>query len=113
MPILILSARDATDEKIAALDLGADDYITKPFDGDELLARLRSALRRAGVQGAQDGVLRHGPITIDRARHRMMLNNEPVPLTRREFSVLVMFVEAGGRILTHQADPARRVGSGP
>jgi two-component system KDP operon response regulator KdpE len=102
MPILILSARDATDEKIAALDLGADDYVTKPFDSDELLARLRSALRRAGLQVAQDGVLRHGPIAVDRARHHVTLGDVSVSLTRREFSVLAMLVEAGGRILTHQ-----------
>ena len=108
LPILILSARDATAEKIAALDLGADDYITKPFDGDELLARLRAALRRSGIRSAQAGVLRHGDLAMDMARHAITLAGRPIDLTPREYAVLAILMEAGGRISTH-AQLLRRV----
>lgn len=103
-PILVVTARDDTAEKIAALDLGADDYVTKPFDGDELLARLRSALRRAGRAGQNDGSdapLVLGPLRIDIARHETLCRGKPVQLTPREFAVLVTLAEAGGRIVTH------------
>jgi two-component system, OmpR family, KDP operon response regulator KdpE len=66
--LLVVSARDATEDKVAALDLGADDYVTKPFDSEELLARLRVALRRSEAKGA--GVVRAGEVTIDPAAHR-------------------------------------------
>lgn len=101
IPTLVLSAELDTAEKVAALDLGADDYITKPFDGDELLARLRVLLRRAGAP--VDGILRHGPIALDPARHRATLAGEPLALTPREFALLAALVESGGRIQTHAA----------
>ncbi len=107
-PLLVLTARNATADKIAALDLGADDYVTKPFDGDELLARLRSALRRAGRAIASDGVLRHGPLEIDAARHELRLNGQTVALTPREFAVIEVLIAAAGRLVTH-ADLLRRV----
>lgn len=100
-PLLILTARDTTADKIAALDLGADDYVTKPFDGDELLARLRAALRRAGRAIAADGLLRHGPLAIDPTRHELRRDDRPVPLTPREFAVIEVLVAAGGRLVTH------------
>jgi two-component system KDP operon response regulator KdpE len=103
IPMLVLSARDATSEKIAALDLGADDYVTKPFDGDELLARLRSALRRAGAAPARDAVVRHKGIAVDRGRHKVSMDGRDIALTPREFAVLAALVEAGGRVLTHGA----------
>ncbi len=103
IPILVLSARDATAEKIAALDLGADDYVTKPFDGDELLARLRSALRRTGAPAGGDTVLRHGAIAMDLGRHMVLVEDREVTLTPREFAVLEALVRAGGRVLTHVA----------
>lgn len=108
MPILVLTARDATEEKVAALDLGADDYITKPFDGDELLARLRSALRRAGRPVPTDGPLQHGTISIDLGRHQVTRDGAPIALTPREFAVLQVLAEAGGRLVTHP-DLLRRV----
>ncbi len=107
-PMIVLTARDATADKIAALDLGADDYVTKPFDGDELLARLRAALRRAGRAIAADGVLRHGPFELDAARHELRLDGQPVALTPREFAVMEVLIAAGGRLVTH-ADLLRRV----
>lgn len=103
IPILVLSARDETAEKIAALDLGADDYVTKPFDGDELLARLRSALRRSGVPAAGGDVLRHGPIAMDIGRRVVLVDGREISLTPREFAVLEALVRAGGRVLTHVA----------
>jgi two-component system KDP operon response regulator KdpE len=103
VPILVVTARHETSEKIAALDLGADDYVTKPFDGDELLARLRAALRRGGTRRQGDGRMDFGPISIDVARHQVTRNGVPVTLTPREFAVLRALVEADGRVLTHAA----------
>lgn len=102
VPVIVLSARGEVAEKVAALDLGASDYITKPFDGEELLARLRVALRqKAGA--AADEVLAHGPIRIDRARHEVTLSGRAVSVTPKEFTLLAALVEAGGRVLTHAA----------
>ncbi|HEX7710173.1 MAG TPA: response regulator transcription factor [Sphingomonadaceae bacterium] len=104
VPIIVVTARSDVSEKIAALDLGADDYVTKPFDADELLARLRSALRRAESNGeARPESVEFGPIAIDRARHEARLNGAPVALTPKEFAVLETLTEAGGRVLTHAA----------
>jgi len=102
-PIIVVTARSEVAEKIAALDLGADDYVTKPFDGDELLARLRSAVRRAAPGPAAADVMSHGGIAVDVARHEVTVSGRPVLLTPREFAVLRALVEAGGRILTHAA----------
>jgi two-component system KDP operon response regulator KdpE len=103
LPIIVVTARDDINEKIAALDLGADDYVTKPFDSDELLARLRSALRRAGGPIKTDAPLSFGPVQLDPARHEVTRNGDLVALTPREFAVLQALIEAGGRILTHAA----------
>lgn len=103
LPIIVVTARNDTTEKIAALDLGADDYVTKPFDSDELLARLRSALRRSGAARAPDAPLVLGPLKLDVARHAVTCRGEPVSLTPREFSVLEALMDGGGRILTHAA----------
>jgi len=103
LPIIVVTARDDTAEKITALDLGADDYVTKPFDSDELLARLRSALRRAGLAAEAVEVRSFGPLTLDRTRHEATCRGEPVTLTPRDFAVLEALMEAGGRILTHTA----------
>jgi len=102
VPVIVLTARSETSEKIAALDLGADDYVTKPFDPDELLARLRSALRRADPGGAAE-VLSHGPVVLDRGRHEVTLRGAKVALTPKEFALLELLMEAGGRVLTHAA----------
>lgn len=102
VPIIALTARHDVADKIAALDLGADDYVTKPFDGDELLARLRSALRRTAAAAAQGNhPLVFGPLVMDVARHILLCRGEPVSLTPREFALLRVLINAGGRILTH------------
>ena len=103
VPVIVVSARGDVEEKVAALDLGAADYVTKPFDGDELLARLRAALRKAGHGTRADGLIVHGPVRIDVARHQVQVAERPVALTPKEFAVLQALAEAGGRILTHAA----------
>lgn len=103
VPVIVLSARSDVSEKVAALDLGAVDYVTKPFDADELLARLRVVLRAShAARGVQD-VLQHGPVRMDTARHEVTLAGRPVALTPKEFAVLKALVEGDGRILTHAA----------
>ncbi|WP_254602878.1 response regulator [Sphingomonas bacterium] len=101
VPLLVISARDATDDKVAALDLGADDYVTKPFDGEELLARLRAAMRRrVSAQGA-DPVVRAGDLLIDLANRQVFRDSVAVHLTRKEYEVLAELAMAPGRVVTH------------
>jgi len=101
-PILILSARDMEMEKIKALDLGADDYVEKPFHVGELLARLRVAMRhRLGRIGAAP-VIHAGDITIDLIKRLVTRAGEPVRLSPREYDLLARLAEGGGRVLTHK-----------
>lgn len=85
-PVLVITARSAVDERIGALDLGADDYLIKPFDYRELEARARALLRRRA--GQSDNVLRYGPLSIDQAGRVAMIGDQPLNLTRRELTVL-------------------------
>lgn len=103
VPILVVSARDAVTEKVAALDLGACDYITKPFDGEEVRARLRVALRQANPAKSSDGSLRHGPICLNPERHTAEVSGARLLLTPKEYAVLQALVDAGGRVVTHAA----------
>jgi two-component system KDP operon response regulator KdpE len=99
-PVIVVSIRDATEEKVAALDLGADDYVGKPFDGDELLARLRAALRRARpAQAAAPIIL--GDVVIDLDKRRVTRAGEDVHLTPREYALLAELARHLGRVLTH------------
>lgn len=98
--VIVLTARDATAEKVAALDLGADDYVVKPFDTEELLARVRAALRHRGGTAA-GGVLVAGPVSIDILRHEVRRDGEPVALTRKEFALLAELARHAGRVITH------------
>jgi DNA-binding response OmpR family regulator len=97
-PVLILSARDAIADRIKGLNLGADDYLPKPFSVDELVARVRSLLRRN--VGAKTTVLKHGPLHVDLVAHAVTLNGGRVEMTSREFSLLEFFLQNPGRILT-------------
>ncbi|WP_295557264.1 response regulator [uncultured Hyphomicrobium sp.] len=101
-PILVLSARDQESEKIAALDLGADDYVNKPFGIGELTARLRTALRHAAQQAAEQTAMQAGPLVIDILAHRVTRDGEPVKLTPKEFDLLAILVRNAGRVLTHR-----------
>jgi DNA-binding response OmpR family regulator len=98
MPVLILTARDATPDKIAGLDSGADDYLVKPVDLDELAARMRALLRRS--TGRAEPVLRQGAITLDPAGHRVELDGKAIELAAREFAVLHALLANAGRVMT-------------
>ena len=101
-PIIIVSAREATEQKVAALDLGAHDYVTKPFDTEEVLARLRASLReRVASQGAAP-LVHSGAVQIDLANRRILRNGEEVHLTRKEFDVLTQLALHPGRVVTHR-----------
>jgi two-component system KDP operon response regulator KdpE len=95
----VLSAVGEEQEKIAALDAGADDYVTKPFSGDELLARLRAALRRTAP--SREPVLRIGELEIDRDRREVTMAGKPVSLTPTEWDLLRLLAENEGKLLTH------------
>ena len=99
--IIVISARDATQEKVAALDLGAEDYVTKPFDTDELLARLRAALRHRGTAEALPEIVRRGDLSIDLNRRAVHRAGQDVHLTRKEYDVLAILARNIGRVLTH------------
>ena len=104
VPIIILSVRDSERDKVRALDMGADDYLTKPFGIEELLARVRVALKHsAQAQGAPSPVITAGPIVIDLARHIVTRDGEQVKLTATEFKLLAYLAANAGRVLTHQA----------
>jgi two-component system KDP operon response regulator KdpE len=100
--ILVVSARDATDQKVAALDLGAEDYVTKPFDGEELLARLRAALRHRGIGEAAASVIRRDGLEIDLDQRLVRRGGEAFHLTRKEHDVLAVLARHPGRVVTHQ-----------
>jgi len=101
-PILILSARDREIEKIEALDLGADDYVEKPFGVGELLARLRVALRHKLLKSGAEPKIRAGNVEIDLIMRQVTRAGEPVRLSPKEYELLVRLAEGGGRVLTHR-----------
>jgi len=101
-PIIVLSVRDAERDKVTALDLGADDYLTKPFGTDELLARLRVALRHVRREaGPTEPIVRAGNVTTDLARHMVKRGEEEVRLTATEYKLLAYLATNAGRVLTH------------
>jgi two-component system, OmpR family, KDP operon response regulator KdpE len=102
VPVLVLSARDDEREKIETLDLGANDYVAKPFGIGELLARIRAALRTERSEAAQTPRYCIGGITIDAAQHQVDLAGGPVKLTPKEFELLLFLAQNCGRVLTHR-----------
>jgi two-component system KDP operon response regulator KdpE len=102
VPVIVLSVRDRQDDKVGALDAGADDYVTKPFDMDELLARMRATLRRAQPADAAPPVLHFGDLEIDLARKLVRRHETRVRLTPTEYSLLEVMVTNPGKLLTHR-----------
>jgi len=104
VPIIILSVRDSERDKVMALDRGADDYLTKPFGIEELLARIRVALKHsAQAQGTKETIVTAGPITIDLVRHIITRNGEEVKLTATEFKLMAYLAGNADRVLVHQS----------
>lgn len=101
-PVLILSVLGQEQSKIAALDAGADDYLTKPFAGGELLARLRALLRRVGTAAVPEASFRIGPIEVDLARRRVLRDGHPIKLTAMEYALLRLMVSNRDKVLTHR-----------
>jgi DNA-binding response OmpR family regulator len=100
LPVLILTARDALPDRVAGLDEGADDYLVKPFEPEELLARMRLALRRS--EGRASPLLRHGDLEIDPAAHTVTRAGQPVNLRVKEFALLLALLRSSGQVLSRQ-----------
>lgn len=102
VPIIVLSVRSSEEEKVKALDAGANDYITKPFGISEFMARVRALLRRGEQSASALPVFESGGLRVDRAVRRVNVDNQPVHLTKKEYELLNLLVTAAGRVLTHQ-----------
>ena len=103
VPIIVLTAKDAEVDKVVGLEVGADDYVTKPFSVRELLGRVRAQLRRRELDrgdGSEGTAIESGPVTIDLARHLVTVRGEPVNLTRSEFQVLRLLAERPGQVFS-------------
>ena len=101
VPIIMLTAKDTEVDKVVGLELGADDYVTKPYSKAELIARIRAVLRRQGDNTESDqGVITAGPVRIDVERHQVNINNELISLPLKEFELLEFLVRNSGRVLT-------------
>ena len=102
VPVVVLSVGDAQADKVAALDAGADDYVSKPFGMDELQARMRAVLRRTGSGADERPVVRAGDLEIDLAKQLVTRAGKPIHLTRTEFALLELFATNPGKLLTHR-----------
>ncbi len=102
VPVLMLTARVEERDKLLGFELGADDYMTKPFSMKELLARVGAHLRRAGAAGAEGDVFQLGTLRVDRARHRVEKDGEEIHLTKKEFALLWLLIRSGGRVVTRE-----------
>lgn len=101
-PVILLTARDAVMDKVAGLDTGADDYVTKPFSIEELLARIRVCLRKAGARSQDSALLQYADLKMDVSRHTVTRSGKNVELTSREFSLLQYFLENKTIVLTRE-----------
>ena len=101
-PVIVLTVQDGEAEKVESLDSGADDYVTKPFNTAELLARLRATVRRANRGQADEPAHRFGEIEVDLASRRVTRNGQPLKLTATEYVLLRLFIQHAGKVLTHQ-----------
>lgn len=103
MPVIMLTARDTVVDKVAGLDSGADDYITKPFEIEELLARIRAVLRKRPAAAEESDHLTAGPLVMDTERHEVMVNGTAVELTRREFDLLRYLLENKEKVISRES----------
>jgi two-component system response regulator QseB len=110
VPVLIITARDAVSDRVRGLDAGADDYLVKPFDLDELAARVRALARRAA--GRTAGIVRRGPLTLDPATREVRVRDRPVSLSAREYAVLEALIERPGSVLSRAQLEERLYGWG-
>jgi two-component system KDP operon response regulator KdpE len=101
IPIIVVSVRDREEDKIAALDAGADDYLTKPFGAGELMARLRAALRRSALPESEP-IYQAGGLYVDLARRDVVVNGQTATLTPTEYDILRILVQNAGKVLTHK-----------
>jgi two-component system alkaline phosphatase synthesis response regulator PhoP len=111
-PVILLTARVGDEDKIIGLELGADDYLTKPFRPRELLARVRAVLRRTGRSGPEPAVLHSGDLTLDRTRHEILLDGHPIDMTPTEFEILAALMAAPGKVFTRMELLERAQGVG-
>jgi two-component system KDP operon response regulator KdpE len=102
VPVIVISVRDSEQDKVAALDAGADDYLTKPFGTSELLARIRVALRHSNKTENETTVYEHNGLTVDFTKREVRVNGNPVTLTPTEYNILRTLVNHAGKVLTHQ-----------
>ena len=102
-PVIMVTARDQVMDKVTGLDMGADDYITKPFEIEELLARIRACLRKAGRRAAPANIWRAGALALDADRHAVTYDGNAVELTHREFTLLQILLENKGIVMTRSA----------
>lgn len=102
VPIIILSARSEEEDRLCGLDLGADDYMVKPFSPRELVARIRSVLRRRKIVAEEEKVIAEGPLTIDRESHQVRIGDEEIPLTAMELKVLAVMASSPGRVFSRE-----------
>jgi DNA-binding response OmpR family regulator len=102
VPIIILTARDAVPDRVKGLEIGADDYLVKPFHFDELLARIRVQLRRSQQAGQQHEVLRYGPVTLDTSARDVQISGRRVDLTAKEYELLELFMRHPQQVLTRE-----------
>ncbi len=101
VPVIMLTAKDSEIDKVVGLELGADDYVTKPFSSRELVARMRAVLRRRGeAEDGQSGAMESGPVRMDVERHIVLIRNRPVQLPLKEFELLEVLLRNAGRVLT-------------
>lgn len=99
-PIIMLTAKDTELDKVLGLEIGADDYVTKPFSGRELLARIKALLRRTGEVISSEGALKVGPIEIDQDRHQVLIRGQENSMPLKEFELLLYLTQNSGRVLT-------------
>ncbi|MBI5952789.1 MAG: response regulator transcription factor [Chloroflexi bacterium] len=102
VPVIVISVREGEDDKIAAFDAGADDYLVKPFSTSELLARIRVALRRSNKAETESAVYQNEGLLVDFVKREVRINNSPVTLTPTEYNILKILIYHAGKVLTHQ-----------